>query len=386
MSITQELPASPAFGHAKQKPPFDPPKFGGEDLFYLELRRRVEEYFHRSGKKQRDLPRMYVKTFVVLAWFAASYALLVFAAASWWTAAPLAVSLALAMAAIGFNIQHDGAHGAYSKFPWVNKLMALTLDLLGGSSYGWNRKHNVLHHTYANIAGHDDDIDLGFLGRLSPQQPRLKIHRLQHVYLWFLYGLLPLKWQFYDDFRDLLTGRIGGHPFPRPRGWDLAIFLGGKLAFFSLALVIPLFFYPVWTVLGFLLGVTFVQGLALSIVFQLAHCVDEAEFPAPSGDPGRMEAPWAVHQVQTTVNYATGNRLVTWYVGGLNYQIEHHLFPRICHLNYPAIAPLVEQTCQEFGISYKAHPTFIAALASHYRQLRQMGLPERPAADCWRSS
>ena len=153
-------------------------KFGTEDAFYRELRKRVDEYFKRTGRSQRDCPRMYLKTAIVLTWFAASYALLVFVATTWWLAVPLAISLALSMAAIGFNIQHDGSHGAYSKHRWINKLMALSLDMLGGSSYGWACKHNMVHHTYSNITGHDDDIDIGILGRMSPHQKRFRLSSL----------------------------------------------------------------------------------------------------------------------------------------------------------------------------------------------------------------
>ena len=311
----------------------------------------------------------------MLIWFAVSYAMLVFVATTWWMAAPLAISLALSMAAIGFNIQHDGSHGAYSKRPWINKLMALTLDLLGGSSYGWACKHNIVHHTYANITGHDDDIDIGIFGRLSPHQRRFGFHRWQHIYLWFLYGFVAIKWHFYDDFRDVILGRFGGHQHARPKGWDLATFVGGKALFFSLALGIPLIVHPVWVVLAWYLAVSFVEGVALSLIFQLPHCAENAAFPLPSENTGRMETPWAVHQVQTTVNYANKNRLLSWYVGGLNFQIEHHLFPRICHVHYPAIAPLVEQTCQEFGVEYKKNETFRSAIASHFRWLRTMGMP-----------
>ncbi len=188
---------------------------------------------------------MYLKTAIVLTWFAASYALLVFVATTWWMALPLAISLALAMAAIGFNIQHDGSHGAYSKHPWINKLMALSLDMLGGSSYGWACKHNVVHHTYSNITGHDDDIDIGILGRISPHQKRFNFHRWQHIYLWLLYGFVAIKWHFYDDFRDVAIGRFGGLRHPRPKGWDLATFIGGKALFFSLAIGIPLLVHSV---------------------------------------------------------------------------------------------------------------------------------------------
>jgi linoleoyl-CoA desaturase len=352
-------------------------KFTRPDDFYHELRRRVDEYFRSSGLKRRDCPRMYIKTAVILGWFAASYGLLLFAAPTWWVALPLGLSLSLSMAAIGFNIMHDGGHGAYSDRPWVNKLMALGLDMLGGSSYMWDQQHNVMHHSYANITGHDEDINLGFMGRVSPHQRRFAFHRLQHFYLWALYGMLPLKWQLYDDFHNFVTGRIGNHRFKRPSGGNFAIFVLGKAVFFTLALVIPtLVLHSFWSAFACYAAVSWVQGLALSIVFQVPHCGEESAFPMPREDTGRMETPWAVHQVQTTVDYAQGNRLLSWYVGGLNFQIEHHLFPRICHIHYAAIAPLVEATCRDFGLQYKAYATFRAGVKSHYRLLRRMGRAE----------
>lgn len=155
-------------------------KFATGDLFQSELRRRVDEYFTRSGRRLRDCPAMYLKTALVFALLGASYVALVFWAASWWTALPLAIALGLSMAAVGFNVQHDGGHHAYSDRKWVNKLMATSLDLLGASSYVWNKKHNSVHHSYTNVTGHDDDINIGFFGRLSPHQTRLRVHRLQH--------------------------------------------------------------------------------------------------------------------------------------------------------------------------------------------------------------
>jgi linoleoyl-CoA desaturase len=277
------------------------------------------------------------------------------------------------MAAVGFNIQHDGAHRAYSRRVWVNKIMALSLDLLGGSSYVWARKHNSIHHTYANVTGHDGDIDLGIIGRLSPHQPRLRLHRLQHFYLWVLYGLLTIKWQLYDDFHDVATGRVGGHPFARPQGWDLVTFVGGKLAFFLLAFAIPLVLHSVGCVLLMYLVASFVQGITLSIVFQLAHCVEEAAFPLPVDGTNRMQGPWAEHQIQTSVNFARNNRLLSWFVGGLNFQIEHHLFPEICHIHYPALSRIVEDLCAESVLAYAAHETFFDAARSHFRWLRRMG-------------
>jgi len=356
------------------RPALAPPlKFETSGEFDREIRERVDRYFDNTGLRRRDCPRMYVKTALVICWFAASYTLLVFSAGPWWLAILLALSLGLSVAGIGFNIQHDGGHHGYSDLRWVNKIMAMTLDLMGGSSYIWARKHNSIHHTFSNITGQDDDIDMGVLGRLSPHQRRLRFHRLQHFYLWFLYGFLPVKWHVFDDFRNVISGRIGEHRIARPKGWDLATLIGGKVIFFTLALVIPMLLHPVWIVLVFYFAITYVQGVILSVVFQLAHCVEEATFPMPREGTGRMESTFATHQIETTVDFARGNRLLSWLLGGLNFQIEHHLFPQVCHVHYAALAPIVEKACAEFGLRYMANKTFRAGLASHFRWLRRMG-------------
>ncbi len=353
-------------------------KFTGSDRFIRELRRRVDAYFETTGRKKRDCPQMYFKTASILVWFFGAYALLLFAVHTWYFVLPLAMILGVAVAAIGFNIQHDGGHRAYSDRQWVNRTMALTLDLMGGSSYLWDWKHNSIHHTYPNIDGHDDDINVGVFGRLSPTQKRYWFHRLQGIYLWALYGLLAIKWHFFDDFYNLAVGRIGGHKIPRPKGKDLAVFIIGKVLFFSMAFIIPMLLHPVWAVLSVYAIAAFFSGVVLSVVFQLAHCVEEAEFPMPVSNAAgdwRMQTDWAVHQVQTTVDFARRNRVLCWFLGGLNFQIEHHLFSKICHVHYPALSKVVEETCREFGIRYAAHRTFWSALASHARWLTVMGRP-----------
>src|SRR5689334_6640345 len=182
-------------------------KFNSSDRFVRELRKRVDAYFEKTGRPRRDCPEMYFKTVTILAWFASAYLLLLLVVHSWWLIVPLAMILGVSLAAIGFNIQHDGGHRAYSERPWVNKMMALTLDLMGGSSYLWDWKHNSLHHTYPNIDGHDDDINVGILARLSPHQKRLPFHRAQGIYVWLLYGFLALKWHLVDDFHQIAVGR-----------------------------------------------------------------------------------------------------------------------------------------------------------------------------------
>jgi linoleoyl-CoA desaturase len=350
-------------------------RFAADSGFHEAVKDRVGEYFRRAGVSSKGSPRMYAKTAALLLWFGASYAMLVFGATTWWHVAILCTSLAFAMAGVGFSIQHDANHGAYSSRGAINRLLGMTLDMLGASSYLWRFKHNVSHHTYTNVAGGDDDIDLGPLGRLSPALPHRRIHRAQQFYLWPLYGFLLPKWHFLYDFKNVVRARIGLNRFPRPRGWNLSGLIAGKALFFGWAFVVPALFHPLWIVFVCYAGTAFVLGLILSVIFQLAHCVEEADFPQPPPGADRLPDAWAVHQVQTTVDFAPGGRILTWYVGGLNFQIEHHLFPRVCHVHYPRIAPIVQAVSAEFGVRYTAHPSLLAAVSSHWRWLRRMGRP-----------
>ena len=352
------------------------PRFPKDQGFHAEVRRRVEAYFQTTGKGERDSPRMYFKTGIILAWWAGAYALLVFVAATWWQGLLAAALVALAMAAVGFAVQHDGGHGAFSRRGWVNKLAAMSLDLIGASSYLWRWKHGVFHHTYDNVTDVDTDIDTGGIARLSPHQRRRWFHRWQHLYLWLLYAVSASRWHLYGDVKDVVAGTCGPHRIPRPRGWDLVVFVAGKAASVTLLLGLPMLWHPWWVVLLFYAAVTGMIGVILSVVFQLAHCVEEADFPMPDPQTLRMENAWALHQVETTVDFARSSWGLTWLLGGLNFQIEHHLFPKICHVHYPVIAPIVEATCKEFGVRYAVHPSFWGGIRSHYRWLRRLGRPE----------
>lgn len=355
--------------------PFLRPKFAQGNEFQSELRRRVDAYFEQPGRRARDCPQMYVKTAVILLAFALTYGLLVFVVNAWYLALPLAVLLGLAITGIGFNIMHDGGHGGYSANPRINRLMALSLDLVGVSSFFWRWNHGVLHHTYTSVSGHDVDLGQGVLRRLSPHQKHLAHHRWQHWYMWPLYGALVIKWHLFDDFHDLVTGRSMNMRMPRPWGTELALLIGGKVVFFNLAFVIPMLLHSPWVVLAYYGVTVFVTGITLSVVFQVAHCVEEGMFPQPDPDTHRLLQPWAVHQVETTVDFLRDSRVATWLLGGLNFQIEHHLFPHICHINYPGLSKVVEQTCQEFGIRYNEHKSLWAGIGSHARWLQTMSLP-----------
>jgi linoleoyl-CoA desaturase len=353
------------------------PKFAQDVTgFSAELRRRVAGYFD-DGPRGRDRWQMYLKTVVILFWLTGAYAVLVFAAATWWQAIPLALLLAGAMATVGFNIGHDGSHAACSRFPWVNRLAAASLDLIGASSYLWKWKHVVLHHTYPNVDGHDTDIDAGVVARLSPHQTRLWHHRWQHLYLWLAYGLTAVRWHLFGDFKEAAVGKIGPHRIPRPTGWDLAGLLLGKTVSIGLLIGLPMLWHPWWIVLTFYFLVACSTGFFLTVVFQLAHCVGEAHFPVPDPGTDRLSDAWAIHQVQTTVDFARTSRILTWLLGGLNFQVEHHLFPKIGHGHYPAVSRIVEDVCGEYGVPYTTHSTFWGGIVSHYQWLKRMGRPNQ---------
>ena len=351
-------------------------KFLESGPFHQALKSRVEGYFQESGRTKRDQPAMYLKTAVLLGWFAASYAFLLLGADHVLEAVLGCVSLGLAMAGIGFSIQHDANHGGYSERRSVNRAMSWTLDLLGASSYVWSWKHNIFHHSHPNVVGLDADIDIQPFCRIAPAQRLYPAHRFQHLYIWMLYGLLAVKWNFVDDFKDVITGSVGRQKMPRPTGWKLAGVLGGKLFFFSWALLLPLLLHAWWQVLLGYAFTSFVLGVTLATVFQLAHCVQEADFPEVPTTGGPFPREWAVHQVETTVDFARGNRVLCWYLGGLNFQVVHHLFPRVCHLHYPALSRLIEETCREHGVRYRVQTSVREALGSHVNWLKRMGRPE----------
>lgn len=347
-------------------------RFPSSSTFFVVLKLRVAAYFEQARCSTHGTTRMYLKTAVILSWLLASYLGLLLWADSVWQIVLLGISGGLAMAGLGFSVQHDGGHGGYSARPLTNRLMALTLDLIGASSYVWHFKHNIVHHTYTNIAHVDADTDVGFFARLAPSHEHRPFHRYQHLYIWFLYMLLPFKWIFFDDYRDLVTARIGTQRFPRPGARRLAGILGMKALYLGWALILPLCLRPWRGVLLAYVVAAVTLGLTLSLVFQLAHCLERAEFPLPTPEH-TMTREWAVHQVETTVDFAPRSRVLTWFLGGLNYQVEHHLFPRICHVHYPALSKIVQQTCAEYGVRYRAYETFWEALGAHARWLFLMG-------------
>jgi linoleoyl-CoA desaturase len=373
--VASQISSQSAQAVVKQRPVKSLP-FTKQLGFRKALTERAEAYLKEHNLPARDVPAMYVKTAIILTWWLLSYLLLLLGGFPPLINVLLCISFGLATAGMGFNIMHDANHGAYSRHAWVNKLMGLTMELLGSCSVFWRQKHNIWHHTYTNIAGLDEDLETNGVLRFSPHDTWKPFHRFQHLYVPFVYAMAGLQWLLFRDFQIYFTGKTDEfHQYLPLSRKDKLIFWGGKLTIFTLLWGIPLLVFPWWQVLiGFLI-VMFTIGFALTTIFQLAHVMDNAEFPEPSGDPLKIENEWAIHQVQTTVNFAPGNKVLNWYAGGLNYQVEHHLFPHICHLHYPALSKIVRETCAEFGIRYNCFPTWRAAIASHLRILKQLSQP-----------
>ncbi|GAA4452540.1 acyl-CoA desaturase [Rurimicrobium arvi] len=350
------------------------PKFPkSQNSFSHELKERVHRYFEDNNIASTGNGHLYFKAIVLPLLYIFLYVHVVFfTPPTFWALAECAL-IGLTVAAIGFNIMHDGGHGSFSSKPWLNNIAFFSLNILGGSNFMWNMKHNVIHHAYTNIDGLDDDIDAKPFLRMATTQPKLKMHKYQHLYFWFLYSLLYLFWVFFTDFRKYFSHRVGSVPLKKMKTKDHLIFWASKIFFYGYIMVLPIIKFGLLTWLAGFLTMALTGGFVLSIVFQLAHTVQDATFPMPDETTHKMDDEWTVHQLKTTANFATNNKWICWYVGGLNFQVEHHLFPKISHIHYPAISKIVKQTCREFGISYIEYPKMVTAIASHVSYLRSVG-------------
>lgn len=347
-------------------------KFNGNGSpFYTDLKMRVEEYFREHNLEQHGNVMIFIKSAVYILSFIATYIWLVFFTPTVWISIPLAMLFGLLTAGIGFNVMHDGAHGTFSSNKTVNTLASWTLNLLGGSSFLWNIKHNMIHHTYTNVDGHDDDIMAEPLLRMSPQQKKRAIHRFQHIYFVLLYAFMYMGWVFFLDFKKYFNRQIAAKDNIR---WPFRAHVGfwtTKILYLALFVFIPLQFMP-WTtwLIGYLTWVC-TTGVIISVVFQLAHVTEQTDFM--EAKDGQLENDWAIHQVKTTANFGSTSLLLSFLTGGLNQQVEHHLFPKISHIHYPKLSPIVKETCEKHGLTYLEQPTFFHAVVSHIRLLRKLG-------------
>jgi linoleoyl-CoA desaturase len=346
--------------------------------FFQSLKSAVDQYFLTNGLRKTGNWKLYLKSLILVPLAIGSYITVLTVSLPVFPALLLCALLGLALAGIGFNIMHDACHGSYSSRKWVNNVLGLTLNAIGGNAFFWKQKHNVIHHTYTNIEGADDDIAQSKLLRQSPTQEWLPIHQYQHRYLPIAYSLTLFMWVGMRDFKKYFTRKIHNTPLqPMDRSEHLTFWIS-KLLYLLFYVVIPILCVgPLAWLIGYaVMGV--VAGIFVSYVFQLAHAVEGPEFDAVGMEDRLIESAWAAHQVKTTANFSRNNALITWFVGGLNFQVEHHLFPRISHIHYPALSRIVQEHCRRFQLPYHSFPTLAMAMRSHVQTMKKLG--QRPTS------
>lgn len=346
--------------------------------FSSTLNKRVNEYFKKYKLSKHANTEMVIKTVCMFLAYFVPYILIMTEIVS--SVPALLISLlvmSLGLGGIGLSVMHDANHGAYAKRSWINTALGYSMNLIGANAFNWKMQHNVMHHSYTNVHEEDEDISPRGALRLSPHTEWKKLHRYQFIYAWFLYGLMTIVWLFFKDFVRLSmyhkNGMVRKHNASVKREW--LILIGTKLLYVGYIFILPVIFTSLtwWAVLIGVFIMHYIAGFILAIIFQPAHVVEGTAYPLPD-ENRHLENNWAVHQLLTTSNFGNNSRWFSWYVGGLNFQIEHHLFPNICHVHYQKIAVLVKETASEFGLPYRSTRTFLEALISHMRILKQLGV------------
>lgn len=345
--------------------------------FFSTLNQRVNEYFKSNNISRHANAEMKLKTvFMYTLYWIPFVVMLTGTVTNPWGMLALCLVMGTGLAGIGLSVMHDANHGAYSGKSWLNNLLGFSLNMVGGNAFNWKVQHNVLHHTYTNIHDVDEDISPRGILRMTPHGDWKFIHQFQHLYAWFFYGLMTLVWVLVKDFVRLARYHKDGLvKNQKTTIWkELIVLLVTKILYFAYILVLPMVLLDLtwWQWLIGFLSMHYVAGFILAIIFQPAHVIDGTDYPLPNAE-GRMENSWAIHQLYTTTNFANKSRIFSWYVGGLNFQIEHHLFPNVCHVHYRKISTIVKETAAEFGLPYKSEETFLDAILGHGRLLKELG-------------
>ena len=341
------------------------------------LKRRVNDYFKNNDISKRGNQALVFKTFFMFTLYLVPYFLILFNSYSSWVLLLLVVLIGVGKAGVALSVTHDANHGAYSNHKFINTILGYSLDFIGGSSFIWKIKHNIFHHTHTNVFGHDEDIHEGFFFfRFSPHSEKFMWHQYQYLYAPFLYCLATLKTLVAADFIRLKEYSKSG--LLKKLGYNTkreALFMIFSKSFYLFYMLIIPYWFTDFTIIQLLIGFFIIHAITsiiLIISFVAGHIVEESLFPLPNLS-NEIDKEWYEHQLFVTANFAMKNRVLTWFIGGLNYQIEHHLFPHISHVHYPAISRIVKETAAEFKIPYYAYNSVKDILKSHLRLLKELG-------------
>ena len=354
-------------------------KFSRKDSakFFRTLNSRVNSYFKENNIKRTGNWQLWLKTIVMFCIFLVPYFLILTLEMPGWLHLLFTVVMGVGMAGVGMNVMHDGNHGSFSNKSWINIMMGSSIYILAGNVYNWKVQHNVLHHTYTNVHGHDEDLDAGRILRFTKHAEWKWYHKFQHYYSILLYGLLTINWAITTDFLQMkryMKRKLAYDKLPNPFvNWSKLVL--SKIIYLSMWIVLPMLILDLawWKILIGFFVMHYTAGLILSVVFQLAHVMEDAEMPVPEKD-GSLKNTWAIHQLKTTVNFSPKNRIINWFTGGLNHQVEHHIFPNISHIHYGKIAEIVKKTAQEFNLPYNEYKTTRKAIIAHFSYLKLMGM------------
>ena len=346
-----------------------------QKLFWKTLKANVNAYFVNNNISPKGNTSMVIKSIAMYAMYLVPFILILFYPTNSIIAFMLVVLMGIGKAGVGMSVMHDGLHGSYSSIKWVNKLMGASMYVIGSNVFTWKLQHNVFHHAYTNIEGLDEDIKTRWIIRLSQHTPLKPIHKYQFIYAYFLYSLMTFSMLVGDITRLIGYNKSGLTRLHKANPThELLKALGAKFVYLLTVIGLPIAITPFtwWQVLIGFVVMHLVAGFIFSVVFQLAHIMEDASQPTVD-ENGITKNEWAIHQLLTTVNFAPQNRILNWYVGGLNFQVEHHLFPNICHLHYKNISPIVQKTAKEFGVPYHSIPTLGKAIFSHTNRLKELG-------------
>ncbi|MGB5647980.1 MAG: acyl-CoA desaturase [Muriicola sp.] len=344
--------------------------------FAKALRNRVNTYFKTNNISRNANKRMVIKTVIMMSLFFVPLILLGSGlVTSVWMLFALYILCGFGMSGIGMGVMHDAIHGSYSKNKTINKLLGYSFNMIGANAKVWKIQHNVLHHTYTNIDQADDDLNAPFFLRFSPHAKHYWAHQFQHIYIWFFYGISTISWITTKDYVRLKRYKDMGF-FSKKNEYakTLVTMTAWKILYYTYALVLPMIMVPQawWIILLAFLSMHFVTGLLVSTVFQIAHIMPATEFPLPN-EENAMKEDWYTHQLVTTTNFAPKNKLLFWLIGGLNFQVEHHVLPDVCHIHYREMAKIVSETAKEYGIPYHVKKSMGHAILAHVKMLRDLG-------------
>ncbi len=352
--------------------------------FSKDLAKRFKQYFEENKISYYATPAMWFKAFVALSSWVLVYAFIMSDMLSTLPEAAYYISLICAFTLLGFAnifiafaISHDAAHGAFSKKKWVNTLMGLTFNFVGGNIYLLQKIHST-HHRFANIHGIDPQMESHGLLRNTPYEKYLPKHRFQHVYVVLIYALAYLHWVVIKDFKWMFfESHIGNeknivHPLK-----EKVILVVSKIIYFCLNLALPLLFLsaPAWVVILGFISIHVLPGMTFALIFQANHVFDGTTYPVPD-DEGKISDNYATHTLRTTLDFARKNKLATFLMGGINVHAVHHMFPRYCHIHNTALTEIMLEVCDEYGYTYNEVPTFTEAVKIHFQMLKQLSLKE----------